>query len=149
MEIRRMGKDDILAVAALEKKCFSRPWSREVLEAEMLNRGAVFFVAYEQSSLQGYIGMHAVMDEGYIANVAVEEDVRRQGVASRLMEALLRYCEEHKLGFVTLEARESNAPAISFYMKNGFRQVGRRKNYYASPEEDAVLMTKYFTYEKN
>ena len=78
----------------------------------------------------------------YISNVAVSPDHRRQGIASTLIEALLRRAEELQLSFVTLEVRESNAPAIALYGRFGFTPVGRRKGYYDAPKEDAILMTR-------
>lgn len=139
---------DTEGVAAIEKQCFSTPWSQQVLDMELQNKCAVFFVAEENGSLLGHIGMHAVMDEGYIANVAVARNHRRQGVATALLNRLIQSAEEKRLGFLTLEVRESNVPAISFYQKSGFAPVGRRKNFYSNPEEDALLMTRFFGREK-
>lgn len=141
MELRRMQQADIPAIAALEKQCFSQPWSEQALAAELQNKNALFLAAFEAGKLIGYLGMHCVLDEGYIANVAVDEAYRRRGVATALLNALLEIARQRRLGFVTLEVRQSNAPAIAFYEKFGFKAVGRRKNFYANPMEDAVLMT--------
>lgn len=147
MIIRTMTPADIEMVAALEKQCFSTPWSPRALEMELQNKCAVFYVAVGPALL-GYIGMHAVLDEGYIANIAVDAAVRRQGVATALLERLVALAMEKRMGFLTLEVRESNFPAISFYEKNGFGVVGRRKNFYSAPEEDALLMTRFFGRER-
>ena len=82
-----------------------------------------------------------MLDEGYITNVAVSPDFRRQGIARALIEALLAKARENGLAFVTLEVRESNAPAIALYTGAGFEPVGKRKNFYSNPTENAVLMT--------
>ena len=71
------------------------------------------------------------------------EDSRRQGVAEEILGAFLRFGEAH-LAFLTLEVRAGNAPAIALYEKLGFREVGRRKNYYRAEHEDALLMTVEF-----
>jgi ribosomal-protein-alanine N-acetyltransferase len=92
----------------------------------------------------GYAGLETVLDEGYITNIAVRPDARRQGVASALLGVFLRFSGAHKLSFLTLEVRESNAAAIALYAGHGFSAVGRRKNYYDDPREDAVLMTHHF-----
>ena len=84
------------------------------------------------------------MDEGYIDNIAVEPDARRHGVASALLDVYCRFGAVN-LAFLTLEVRASNYGAIALYGSRGFRSVGRRKNYYEHPKEDAIIMTKEFT----
>ena len=87
--------------------------------------------------------MSYVLDEGYISNVAVSAEYRRQGIADALINKLCERAEELDLSFVTLEVRKSNDPAIALYSKYGFVPVGERKNYYEQPRENALLMTKY------
>ncbi|MCI8649577.1 MAG: ribosomal protein S18-alanine N-acetyltransferase [Anaerotruncus sp.] len=137
-----MVASDIPAVAALERACFSQPWSERVLEGEMKNPNSIFFVA-EETELVGYIGMQHILDEGYLANVAVDSAYRRSGVGTALLQRLLAFAQQEKLAFITLEVRQSNQPAIRFYQKYGFEVVGRRRNFYESPTEDALLMTKF------
>ena len=84
-----------------------------------------------------------VLDEGYIDNVAVRPDCRRQGIASALLGAFERFAQAH-LAFLTLEVRASNTPAIALYEAHGFVREGVRKNYYTNPREDAVIMTRRF-----
>ena len=91
----------------------------------------------------GYVGMMYVLDEGYISNVAVAPEARRRGVGRALITELLRRADEKALAFVTLEVRPSNEAAIALYSAFGFEPVGRRKNYYDKPSEDALLMTKF------
>lgn len=128
---------------ALERQCFSVPWTREQLRMELPDERHVFLVAISEERLLGYVGMMHVLDEGYISNVAVNPAFRRQGVAKALIGELLRRAEALTLSFVTLEVRESNAPAIALYESFGFVPVGRRKHYYDAPKEDALLMTVY------
>ena len=89
----------------------------------------------------GYLGMEFVLDEGSITNVAVFPGCRRQGVADALVTGLLHRAAAIGLATVTLEVRQSNAPAIALYHKHGFVPVGRRNNYNTSPTADAILMT--------
>ena len=140
-----MTVGQIPAVAALERQCFSEPWSERTLMQELENPRAAFWTVSEGERLAGYVGMHRVLDEGYIANVAVDQAFRRQGLATALLQALLEEARAHKLSFVTLEVRKGNLAAISFYRKLGFQEVGRRKRFYTEPEEDAVLMTLFLT----
>ena len=110
-----MDRSHIPAIAALERECFSRPWSEAALSEELYNDTACFLVAEgEDGTVLGYAGLHVILDEGYI----------------------------EKLAFLTLEVRASNTPAIALYEKHGFYQVGRRKDYYDDPKEDALLLTR-------
>ena len=90
------------------------------------------------------VQMQAVLDEGYITNVAVRPDCRKQGVAGKLLQVFLDFAQANHLAFLTLEVRASNYGAIALYGSRGFRSVGRRKNYYEHPKEDAIIMTKEF-----
>jgi ribosomal-protein-alanine N-acetyltransferase len=132
--------------AAIERECFSAPWSRAMLAEELKNESAAYLAAEaEGGRLLGYAGLHVVLDEGYITNIAVRTDARRRGIASALLGVLIRFSEAHRLSFLTLEVRESNVAAIALYARHGFESVGKRKNYYEDPREDAVLMTRFFS----
>ena len=139
-----MTSEHIPQIAALEQACFSHPWSEAMLQNELWNDSAVIIVAEgEDGTVLGYAGLQTVLDEGYINNVAVGENYRRQGVADELIAAFVRFGAA-KLAFLTLEVRASNTPAIALYAKHGFVEAGRRKNYYDDPKEDALLMTLEF-----
>lgn len=139
-----MDRSHLSAVAAMERECFSAPWSEDMLAEELYHDNASYIVAEaEDGTVLGYAGLQAVLDEGYITNVAVAPAFRRQGVADALVAAFCRFGKA-KLAFLTLEVRASNAAAIALYEKHGFSPVGRRKNYYDHPTEDAVLMTLRF-----
>ena len=139
--IRPAAENDLPALAALELACFSHPWSEKSL-ADMLGNGrSLFLIAEGEGELLGYLGMEFVLDEGSITNVAVFPAHRRQGIANALIKELLRRAKGLGLATVTLEVRAGNTAAITLYQKNNFVPVGRRKNYYTSPTEDAILMT--------
>ena len=139
MNITGMQEKHLPALAELEKQCFHAPWSEKMLREE-LGKG-IFLVAEQDGEVQGYVGCQTVLDEGYITNVAVSPDFRRRGAARRLIAELIARAKEKGLAFVTLEVRESNAPAIALYTGAGFAPVGKRKNFYSNPTENAVLMT--------
>ena len=131
-------------LAALERACFSHPWSEAMLAEELYNDNASLVAAEgEDGTVLGYGMVRAVLDEGCLERIAVVPAYRRQGVAEEILSAFLRFGQAH-LAFLTLEVREGNAPAIALYEKLGFREVGRRKNYYPESKEDAVLMTVEF-----
>lgn len=143
VKIIPMGEEHIETLADMEKLCFSDPWSPNAFLTELLNKNARFFVAIQGRKAVGYIGMHSVVGEGYITNVAVHPDCRRQGIGICLLTRLMEQAEEEDLVFVTLEVRPSNQSAIALYERFGFEPVGLRKNYYRKPVEDGLLMTCY------
>ena len=139
-----MDRSHLSGVAALERQCFSTPWNEAMLQEELYNDTACFIVAEgADGEVLGYAGLHVVLNEGYIDNVAVRPACRRQGIAHRLLNAFCRFGQEH-LAFLTLEVRPSNTAAVALYTKHGFQEVGRRKDYYDNPVEDALLLTRAF-----
>ena len=127
----------------LEKQCFSVPWTREQFLYCLDQPSIDCFAAVDEGSgaVLGYAILGHVLDEGSLDNIAVSPSRRREGVAAALLGRVLRRAGELSLAFVTLEVRQSNAPAIALYEKFGFVPVGKRKGYYEKPREDAVLMT--------
>ena len=144
-DIIPMTADHLDDVAEIERRCFSDPWSRRMLAEHLENECAATIVALgEDGTVMGYAGLLVVLDEGYITNVAVRPEYRRQGVASQLLQVFERFALGNGLAFLTLEVRDANAPARALYARHGYEEVGRRKNYYDHPREDAVIMTRVF-----
>lgn len=141
LKVVPMEERHLDALAALERECFSEPWTRAGLAAELDNPIAVFRVAELDGKPAGYAGMHCVLDECYVANVAVFPQYRRRGVARALMEHLAGFAEQYGESFLTLEVRPSNAAAVALYTGLGFQQAGRRKDFYRLPKEDALILT--------
>ena len=142
-----MDRSTVPDGAAIERECFSQPWSEDMLAEELYNDNASFIVAVaDDGTVLGYAGLTVVLDEGYINNIAVRSQYRRMGVADALLGTFIHFAEDH-LAFLTLEVRASNDKAISLYTKNGFVQEGRRKDYYKAPKEDAIIMTRRFSGE--
>lgn len=143
--IRPMEAQDIRSIAALEESCFSKPWSTQALAEELGNEQAVFYVALtEDEEVVGYAGMHNILGEGYITNIAVEEEARHKGIGRKLMETLNAYAEDNAMSFLTLEVRPSNEHAVELYKSMGFVEQGERKDFYTSPRENALIMTKVY-----
>lgn len=146
VELRRYHIGDI---SDIEQLCFSQPWSLDTLQGELRNPLAVYRVCEDgEGRVLGYIGTRIVMDECYITNVAVHPDCRRRGIARRLLATLEAWARERGMSMMTLEVRESNLPARTFYESAGFVVMGRRKGYYELPVEDALLMTRVLDTEE-
>lgn len=127
--------------AALERACFSHPWTEQALAEDLDNELLTLLAAVgEDGTLLGYGEVRTVLDEGTLERIAVAPQFRRHGAAEALLR---RFLDDGrgKLAFLTLEVRAGNAPAIGLYEKLGFEVVGRRRNYYREEGEDALLMT--------
>ena len=144
-----MNGDHLDQIERLERLCFSRPWNRRMLAEELENQCAAFLVAEEADTgaVLGYAGLLVVADEGYITNVAVFPEYRRCGIAAGILEVYLNFAQANGLAFLTLEVRPTNEAAIALYRRFGFEEVGRRRNYYDLPKEDALILTRYFDKE--
>ena len=140
-----MHPDHLDSLADLESLAFSTPWSYDALAEELQNPLAVFLVAedVDAESAVGYLGMHHILDEGFIANLAVHPAYRRQGIARSLLREAQEYAEAHDLARLTLEVRASNVPAIALYEGMGFTRDGIRPGFYDSPKEDAAIYSYY------
>ena len=137
-----MTSDHVPQVAALEKECFSDPWSQRSVASELENPLALWLVWEEDGKVLGYVGSQTVLDETDMMNVAVSAQARRRGIAQALVEALVIQLKQRGSRCLTLEVRASNAPGIALYEKLGFRQAGRRPNYYSHPKEDGLILRK-------
>ena len=146
MTIARMEEQHIEAVADLEAMCFSTPWTEDNLRSSLANKTDYFFVALdEEEDVIGYIGVSVVADSCFINNIAVYPACRRQGVGTALLKIAIMTADVNSTEFISLEVRESNAAAIALYEALGFEEMGRRKNFYRRPQEDALIMTKLLT----
>ena len=132
----------VAQVAALEKLCFSDPWSENSVASELHNPLSFWLVAVEDDAVAGYIGSQSVMGESDMMNVAVHPDYRRKGYAEALVLALCDELKERGNTTLALEVRASNEPAKALYEKLGFTLAGRRPNYYRNPREDALILKK-------
>lgn len=142
MTIETMKPSHVSQIAALEARCFSAPWDEGSLAAELENPLALWLVAAEGDRVLGYVGSQTVLGESDMMNLAVHPDYRRQGIAEKLVTALISTLAEQGSRCLTLEVRTSNTAAKALYGKLGFSQVGCRKNYYSKPKEDGDILRK-------
>lgn len=137
-----MTSEHVAQVAALEKACFSMPWSENSITAELSNPLSLWVVAVDGNMVAGYVGSQAVMGEADMMNLAVLPSYRRQGVGRYLVSELVAKLTDREVYSLTLEVRASNEAAVKLYDSLGFVQVGRRPNYYVAPKEDALILRK-------
>jgi len=133
-----MTTEDARVLAELDVLCFAVPWSEKSFLEEANNPIARYFVAKDEEKIVGYGGIWLVSGEGQITNIAVHPDSRKKGIASAILEELIKSAEGCEQIF--LEVRESNTAAISLYEKHGFKKCGVRKNFYHSPTENGIIM---------
>ncbi len=139
--VRDATLSDIQHIAALERECFSAPWSENAIQDTMERENSVFLVAERDGEICGYVGSYHAAGEGYITNVAVSGKMRRCGVGRALVCALKEKAKEKAFSFLTLEVRVGNLAAIALYESLGFDNLGRRPRFYSNPAEDAYIMT--------
>ena len=135
-----MQQEDVEAVHAVSKECFTVPWSLEALENEVHNSVANYQVAEVDGKIIGYGGLWCVLDEGEITNIAVSKEYREQGVGKAILNALIQVALQKNLVMIHLEVRSGNIVAQNLYKCLGFKKIAIRKDYYQKPIEDAVIM---------
>ncbi len=147
IKIELMSKYHVSQIAALEKRCFSDPWSENSISYELTNPLSVWLVALDKEKVLGYIGSQAVLDSADMMNLAVDPDFRKQGIGRSLVDALEKHLVPKGVTMLLLEVRVSNEPARALYETLGFSYVGKRTGYYSNPKEDAMIMRKELHHE--
>ena len=143
----KMNESHVRQIAELERLCFNDPWSENSIASELNNKLSLWLVALEDDKVVGYVGSQTVLGETDMMNVAVHPDYRKQGIGTGLIVGLIGELEKRGSHSLMLEVRVSNESAISVYQKLGFTVVGRRKNYYRNPKEDALILRKEWEYD--
>lgn len=139
---------DLAVVAAIESQSFADPWTAEAFASALDLPHMRFFVAEEgggdagagEPVLLGYVVALVVSDEGEIADLAVAPTARRRGIGGLLLDRVAAEAEQLGIRALYLEVRESNVAARALYQSRGYAPVGRRRGYYQSPTEDALLL---------
>ncbi|HFI0518156.1 TPA: ribosomal protein S18-alanine N-acetyltransferase [Streptococcus suis] len=138
IEIRHYDGQENLAEAVLvvmQSVYDQSPWTLEQIASSMASQDEDYYLAYEGQELVGFLAVQTVLDEMEILQIAVKTDFQRLGIASQLMAAVMDWD-----GDIFLEVRESNRAAQALYTRQHFTKIGKRKDYYCNPVEDAVIM---------
>ena len=138
--VRPMDVRDAEQVGELESICFSGPWSLPLIVSGLNSRLDTYFVYEKDGKILGYSVVRILADEGEIQRIAVLPAYCRQGIARKLMDAMMIFARKRGVCAVALEVRESNEGARNLYISYGFRQEAVRRGYYHNPAEDAIIM---------
>jgi ribosomal-protein-alanine N-acetyltransferase len=143
VDIRRLTIADLTAIERIEQRVYPTPWSRSMFAGELAKPSSVSLGAFDEHGvLAGYLIVSRYVDAWHVMNIAVDLEIRRSGVASRLLEALFELTAGDSRRGYTLEVRVSNKAAIALYERFGFTTSGVRRGYYTDNREDARIMWK-------
>lgn len=140
----RAEQEDLEKIAAIEQVSFPDPWSVDSLwtfASDETVRTLVTAKEKESGELVGYYALQYVLDEAEIAIIAVAAKFRRQGVGRELIEEIKKFCINKEIKTLHLEVRSENEAALHLYRAMGFQEVGRRRDYYEKPIDDAILFS--------
>lgn len=138
--VRPVRTDDLERMLEIERVSYDVPWSRSMFEGELAKAGSVMLLAEENDEIVGYVVVSRYVDAWHVMNVAVTPTCRRRGIASMLLENVLRGTAGQAERGHTLEVRASNLGAQKLYERYGFVPHGTRRAYYTDNREDAVIM---------
>jgi ribosomal-protein-alanine N-acetyltransferase len=139
LQIRRLTYADLPQVIAIERRAFPTPWSLAMFVLELSKPSGICLAATINERVVGYLVCSRYDTVWHVMNVAVDDRLRRQGIASTMMERLFGMGDKPNEQY-TLEVRTSNDAAIRLYEQFGFRAAGRRRAYYHDNREDALIM---------
>lgn len=125
---------------AIEEASFAIPWSAGAFRSVLARPDAVLLVADAGGEVVGHAAAWFAGDEGELADLAVRPAERGRGIGRRLVEEVRSVAVDRGVRDLYLQVRESNATARRLYASSGFRPVGRRRSYYRSPREDALVL---------
>jgi len=138
--IRSAVPADAASLVAIERRCFSDPWTEASFREALESAWTFGLVAQNGRGIGGYLIGREVAGTGEVLNLAVAPDFRRRGVARALLRSALGFFRKQRVEEVYLEVRESNQSAQALYLSSGFRPVGQRTAYYRNPREDALVL---------
>jgi ribosomal-protein-alanine N-acetyltransferase len=147
VSIERMNEHDLVEVCAIEAMSDLSAWGWDAYHAEMQSPiDTIMLVARIRApaydyELAGFIVARLIADELHVNNVAVRAEFRGRGIGSALLQTTLGLAQGRQATIAQLEVRAGNEAAQKLYLRCGFEVVGRRRNYYRAPTEDALLMS--------
>lgn len=140
LQVKEAEIEDIRDVLILEKECGLSGWKPEDYYEEIHREGSLALIAKIENRAIGFLTARSATNEIDILNIGVSPKYQKLGIGSSLLNNLLERVYETPVESIWLEVRESNTNAITFYRKKGFRQIQIRRNFYAQPVENAIVM---------
>ena len=140
--LRACSVNNLTRLMGIEKQCFDNPWTTNMLVSEILNPNTHFLCLWKKDEMIGYISIWIVMDTANINNFAIDKPFQKKGYGSYLLQKSIAALKSENIREVTLEVRASNESALKLYRSNGFEIIGKSKEYYKKPTEDAYIMSK-------
>lgn len=140
---RPMAEADVEGVAHLERDTFSAPWKPDTFRRLLPRDGTELWVVETPAhGVVGYAVLWFVQEQGELANIAIRPEHRGRGLGSFLLDRIVERAVEKGVRSLYLEVRVSNTRAARLYERRGFREIGRRRNYYERPREDARVLAR-------
>jgi [ribosomal protein S18]-alanine N-acetyltransferase len=127
-------------VLAIERESYPIPWSRRMIEGEIMRPDGICLVALHEAAVVGYILVAFQVDVWHILNVTVHPLHRGRRVGEALVRSVFEIGDRRDHAGYTLEVRVSNDRAIRLYDRLGFVSHGVRPRYYSDNGEDALIM---------
>ena len=140
VEIIKADEQLVVELTSFSNRFFDEKWSEASFSSEIKKPNSAVFCAYCDNKIVGVVCVENQFGDGYLHNIAVADDYRRQGIARQLMNKCREFLQTNDVEKIFLEVRTSNTNAVNLYKKCGFETVCVRKGFYAGPIEDAYSM---------
>lgn len=141
LELIPMTLEQVDTIVLIEEASFPIPWSREAFYKDLTsNPLATYKTLLRDGKIIGYAGFWLIDRIAHLTTICLMDDQRGIGLGRWLLLEMMRIGAESGAERFTLEVRESNTPAINLYKSIGYREVGRREQYYREIGEDALIM---------
>lgn len=140
IEIIQMSIDNFEEIKDALITDFDDFWNIDTLKDELNQSNSLYIIAKEEKKILGFAGIKIILDEAELMNIVTKKDSRNCGIASNMIENIIKYCTKSGIKKINLEVNIQNSIAINLYKKYNFKEVGRRKKYYNNTD-DAILMT--------
>lgn len=140
--INTMTTSDLDNIQDVLQSDFDDFWSYSILKSELFNENSKVIVAKLDNTIVGFASIWKAVDDAHITNIVTHKKYRKLGIASKLLEELIKIAKSYNVQSLTLEVNEENIPAQNLYKKYQFKILGKRKNYYK--DKAAIIMTLFF-----
>lgn len=140
MTAREATAGDVPALLAIENACFSDPWGEAAIRSHLSADYTLSLVCEGEAGVVGCLLLSCLAPEGEVLSLGVLPEARRLGAGRLLLEKGIELLKSRGACVLYLDVRVSNTPARALYSSLGFREVGRRRDFYVAPREDALLM---------